>query len=589
MAGAALVIGLGGTWFLWAAERNQNRHQLTAATQEKATSLSEHLNNRVVSIAQTLRRQASRMEDRAVVPEDQWRKDAGRLVRDFREFKAVEWIDTSLHIRWIEPLAGNEKALGLDLTFEGKRRAAVEKVVEHGSISMSQTVNLVQGGRGFLIYAPIKPHGKFQGMIAGVCLTDQIVASLPASVAEDYEFEILDGEQVIYSTQPGKALGGNIQGSAIVQPYSVPWTLRVAPGLAKLNDQGSIVPLLILISGASISTLLAFLILLIGKAKLAADAARRGTALLKNVFDNAPIGESLVSLEGKWLQVNPALCNLLGYSEEELLSLDFQTVTHPEDLDADLAFVQQMLDEEISTYQMEKRYFHKSGRTVWIQLNVSMARDEGGKQLFFISQIQDVTMRKNEEQILAEFTELLELQKVELVSANRKLEEVATTDGLTGLANRREMNDRLATLFSLAGRYGTRLAVVLFDIDHFKSVNDRFGHQVGDDVLVEVARVAQETARDGDLVARYGGEEFVILCPQTSATDASVLAERVRANIEALALPHGPVTASFGVAEQNSGQKAPHEILSQADLALYKSKASGRNQVTLFTEGLAAA
>lgn len=579
----ALTIGLAGTVFLWKAESAQDKQRLVEASQQKATSLSEHLNNRLMNIAQSLRRMASRMEHGAVLTQEQWRSDAKRHVKDFPEFKAVEWIDKSLHIRWIEPLAGNEKAIGLDLTFEGKRRAAVEKVVDHGDISMSQTISLVQGGQGFLIYAPIKPNGEFRGMVAGVCLTDRVVRNLPASVIDNYEFEIYDGDHLIYSTQPGTPLVGKMVTTAQSTPYEVPWTLKVAPSAARMQSERSVVPTLILLAGTSISFLVAFLILLIGKAKMAADAAKRGTVLLTNVFDNAPIGESLVSLEGKWLKVNPALCKLLGYSEGELLKLDFQTITHPEDLGLDLSNVQAMLDDEIQSYQMEKRYFHRKGLVVWVELNVSMARDENGKKLFFISQIQDITQRKQAEHDIAETNKLLAMQHQGLADANKQLQDLAATDGLTKLTNRRVMSDHLATLFSLRKRYGSQLSVIMLDVDHFKSVNDRFGHQVGDDVLVSVAQVAQGQAREGDMVARYGGEEFVIVCPQTTAADASILAERIRKSIEELDLPHGKVTASFGVAEQNDDQVTCLEIVSQADSALYKSKENGRNRVTIYT------
>jgi PAS domain S-box-containing protein len=112
--------------------------------------------------------------------------------------------------------------------------------------------------------------------------------------------------------------------------------------------------------------------------------------MFTSAFDNASIGMAVVSTEGKWLKVNKALCQSVGYSPEELFEIDFQTITHPDDLEADLGYVQQMLNREIETYQMKKRYYHKDGHIVWILLSVSLVWDED-KPLHFISQIQDIS------------------------------------------------------------------------------------------------------------------------------------------------------------------------------------------------------
>ncbi len=117
----------------------------------------------------------------------------------------------------------------------------------------------------------------------------------------------------------------------------------------------------------------------------------------RGAFQYAAIGMALVAPDGRFLQVNRALCDLTGYAEEELLRRTFQDITHPDDLDADLALVRQMLAGEIPYYHLEKRYFDKLGRVLWIVLSVSLVRDGDGKPLYFISQIQDITRRKQVE------------------------------------------------------------------------------------------------------------------------------------------------------------------------------------------------
>jgi two-component system sensor histidine kinase UhpB len=130
------------------------------------------------------------------------------------------------------------------------------------------------------------------------------------------------------------------------------------------------------------------------------EALRLSIATFRSAFEYAAIGKALVAVDGRWIEVNRALCEIVGYSEQELLGLTFQAITHPEDLDTDLAYVRQMIAGQIRTYQMEKRYFHKQGHVVWILLSVSLVRDPDGQPLYFISEIQDITDRKRMEEAL---------------------------------------------------------------------------------------------------------------------------------------------------------------------------------------------
>jgi PAS domain S-box-containing protein len=134
-------------------------------------------------------------------------------------------------------------------------------------------------------------------------------------------------------------------------------------------------------------------------------------SLFQNAFQFAAIGMALVSPEGKWLRVNHSVCEITGYTKEELLARTFQDITHPDDLDLDLANVRKMLAGEINTYQMEKRYFHKNGSIVWVLLSVSLVHNQSGAPLFFISQIQDITRRKQSDEQLAEATK--EIQRLQ--------------------------------------------------------------------------------------------------------------------------------------------------------------------------------
>lgn len=136
--------------------------------------------------------------------------------------------------------------------------------------------------------------------------------------------------------------------------------------------------------------------------KQVAESLRLSESRFKGAFQYSAIGMAMVSPEGNWLKVNDALCKMLGYSEEELLTKTFQDITHPDDMEADINFVRQMLTGQINTYTMEKRYFHKQGHIVWILLAVSLVRDASNTPLYFISQVEDITKRKNAEKALLE-------------------------------------------------------------------------------------------------------------------------------------------------------------------------------------------
>lgn len=159
---------------------------------------------------------------------------------------------------------------------------------------------------------------------------------------------------------------------------------------------------------------------------------------------------------------------------------------------------------------------------------------------------------------------------------------MATHDQLTGLYNRHFLNDILGKKVSEAKRHGYALSVVIVDIDHFKNVNDTFGHLTGDMILKAVAKVLEGNARKEDVAARFGGEEFVIVLDSCTSHDALVKAEKLRSQIEALHPESVAVTASFGVAQLESDVLRYEDLLKNADTALYIAKEEGRNRVIVY-------
>jgi diguanylate cyclase (GGDEF)-like protein/PAS domain S-box-containing protein len=282
-------------------------------------------------------------------------------------------------------------------------------------------------------------------------------------------------------------------------------------------------------------------------------------------FEHAPIGIALVLPDGAFMRVNRALCELVGYPAEELVTKTFQELTHPEDLDSDLDHVRQVLAGDLRSYEMEKRYFHRDGHIVWVLLSVSLVRDPDGAPVHFISQIQDITERKQLEE---------------------RLVFLADHDEMTGLANRRRFREEVERGVAYADRYGHPAAMLLVDLDNFKDVNDSLGHHVGDRLLVGVAERLQSRLRRTDLLGRIGGDEFAALLPQAEPAQAIRVAEEVLEAVTtaAYALDGHVVTAraSVGLALFRPGLGIDSEDLQiRADVAMYSAKREGGNRVSI--------
>ncbi len=280
-------------------------------------------------------------------------------------------------------------------------------------------------------------------------------------------------------------------------------------------------------------------------------------------FANAPIGMALVEMNGGWLQVNDALCQIIGYPEGDLKATTLDAITHPEDIGLAADDLQRLLAGQIPSYQVEKRFRHAWGHYVWVLLTVSVVRDMHGRALHIIKQVQDITERKE---------------------GARQLEYLVDHDFLTGLYNRRWFERELAREVERASRYGTPGAVLVIDLDHFKDINDSLGHKAGDDLLKGVAGLLKQRTRQADVLARLGGDEFALLLPQTSADHAEIVADEIVKTLSrrmaASASQSVVVTASVGVAISDG--LTDTELMAYADLAMYEAKEAGRNRFAVY-------
>jgi len=283
----------------------------------------------------------------------------------------------------------------------------------------------------------------------------------------------------------------------------------------------------------------------------------------ENAFTHAPIGMALVDIDGRLRRVNDALCRIVGYTAEEVCAWTFRGLTDPRDVDVDAFQIAELLDGHIQRYQIEKRYRHAWGHQIWVLLSVSLVRDDRDRPLHFIVQLQDISERKELE---------------------GRLEQLVDHDFLTGLLNGRRFELALTQEIKSAARYGGGGAVLLVDLDHFKVVNDQFGHKAGDDLLRTVAGALRGRIRETDVLARLGGDEFGIILPQVDAAHAEVVAESIvkalRRQTAVLAEQQIPVTASIGVALFDGLTSI--EILAAADFAMYEAKEAGRDRFAVY-------
>jgi two-component system cell cycle response regulator len=175
----------------------------------------------------------------------------------------------------------------------------------------------------------------------------------------------------------------------------------------------------------------------------------------------------------------------------------------------------------------------------------------------------------------------------QLMQAQQQMEILAMHDGLTDLLNRRAIEEYAESEFNLAGRKERAMSVILLDIDHFKNVNDRFGHKAGDHVLQQVAKILKEDLRNYDRVGRWGGEEFILILPDTELQGAAIVAERVRIRMAEMKISLEPeatfsIHISLGVACTSSHFSSLTKLIDAADQALYHAKQTGRNRVCIF-------
>ncbi|MGD2136626.1 MAG: diguanylate cyclase [Gammaproteobacteria bacterium] len=303
------------------------------------------------------------------------------------------------------------------------------------------------------------------------------------------------------------------------------------------------------------------------------------------------LAEGVLLLDSKEqiMLANNAFANSIGTGTDELigkkaseLGWEF-TTTYEEELPWSVAIVSGM-----PQTGKQLRLQHESGEIKTFMVNSSPVIDSNGVNRGVMATFDDVTQLEEKNDQLQDMLGMLKKSRDEVKRRNDELQILATSDPLTGCLNRRSFFEKFETVFNAARSAGHPLTCIMADIDMFKSINDRYGHSRGDEVIKAVADALRRSLRSSDAICRYGGEEFCVIMPGMNLKDTIRTVERARSNIESLDLPITTrdsgfsVTASFGISTIEFSAETLPQIIDQADQALYVSKNSGRNCITVW-------
>lgn len=464
--------------------------------------------------------------------------------------------------------------LGFDTSTSDISKGARLKAIETGKVSITHAftlVSTVNNLKSIVLYLALEDDGLFSGYVSlSVYVGHAIQSAIDTVNLENISTRMWDAEliekNIIFSKEAlnyedysGPKIRGKIKFS------SHDWIYELVPDSIYLSQilksQLLIIIFCIILSGILLVRLLEFT----GKGYKLGLRVAESEARFKGAFTNTPIGMAIVSLKHNIIDANRSLCEMLGYSKDDLESKFFSDITYSDDLDVSLEQHTKLINKEIDHYAIEKRYVHKNGSVIWVLLSVSLTCDNEGTPLYGVAQIQDIT-RQKEHAI--------------------ELNYLATHDPLTELVNRREFERRTERLLSTIERAKTQHALCYIDLDQFKIINDTCGHNAGDEMLRQLSAILQNTVRQSDSLARLGGDEFGVLMERCSIDNAHRVCKTLLEAIQDFQFSWEQysfkIGASMGLVPITINTINMIELLKHADAACYQAKDQGRNRIHVY-------
>ncbi|MGB7523588.1 bifunctional diguanylate cyclase/phosphodiesterase [Castellaniella sp.] len=629
-------------------------------------------------------------------------------------------------VEYLWPREGNESIWGLDIASQPANLAAVLTGRATGRPVTSAPFALLQekeDSTAFVLRFPVFHRGegdRFIGAVAAVVRVSGMLDAIRASGflrglslrVQDVGAAGVPGVPALLGTsapppdtvEPGLAL----EETRLLDVMGRTWRLDFAPSRALLSPTERMMPWWIGGAGAALTLLLVVLASLLTRQRTRAftevasthEALRRSEERFRAVFNQAAVGVSLTDVKtGALVRVNQKYCDILGYTRDELLRLDFQKLTHPDDLERDLEQMRRVQAGEIREFRLEKRVLRKGGESIWVDLTVSPIWKPGEAPDLHVAVIQDVDERRrmqdalqdrerhlrsildhlpvgvclvrHDERITFRNRQFVQIfgyaeqevpdvqawwaricpdpdvrerarqhwarhcaaarlagdsviaageyrilcgdgayRTVEIAgvllgddylltledltsrkAAEEEINYLAFNDSLTGLPNRRLLLDRLQQTLASTARHQRWGALLMLDLDHFKTLNETRGHDCGDLMLRQVAERLRNSLPDSQTVARHGDDEFVVVLEDLgdSAEEAAAQAEetgqRILTLLSAPYLLEGEyyhATVSMGAAIFHGQEQGVDEHLKRADLAMYQAKAAGRNTMRFY-------
>jgi diguanylate cyclase (GGDEF)-like protein/PAS domain S-box-containing protein len=542
--------------------------------------------------------------------------------------------DEYFPVYFVEPRKGNEGALGFDLASDPERKEALERSRETGEVAATVRISLVQlqtARFGILLFSPVYgKNGSATGRtrsddirgfaLAALRIPDLVERSLSYLRPEGLDIYLFDAsspekERFLYfhpsrarskteavSESEGSARAG---GLTFVKELAIggrQWQFVFTPTDAYLARGKTLFPWSVLSAGLVLTGLLAgFLInedrrarelfrtneLLSGEIdsrRRAEEELRRSEERFRRIFEDGPVGMTIVDPEFRILKANKALCGMLGYSTVELAGKSITDITYQEDVDQSRRSFDKSKAGELPRVRLEKRYVGKEGNLVWAKVTAGTVNDQDGRLLYGIGIIEDITESKE---------------------AAERIHRLAYYDTLTGLPNRTFYQELMRRAVEHARRHKETFGVIYIGLDNFKRINDTLGHELGDRLLKTVAARLSDTLRASDYVARLlddetvpvvsrlGGDEFIVLARELAqAQDAAKVARRIMKALSApfdLAGQEVFITASIGISAHPDDGTDMDELLKNADTAMAHVKRSGKNNYQFYSKSMNAA